>query len=82
MTKPIYPENRLPDEWQIENAGPKVILRPALYNIDLENLLVEHYLPIWNSIRFTLQKSFLEYIIPTLDFLIALNYHSLQGDLP
>lgn len=31
MTKPIYPENRLPDEWQIENAGPKVILRPALY---------------------------------------------------
>ena len=31
MTKPIYPENRLPDELQIENADPKVILRSALY---------------------------------------------------
>ena len=31
MTKPIYPENRLPDEWQIENADPKMILRSALY---------------------------------------------------
>ena len=31
MTKPIYPEKRLPDEWQIENADPKVILRSALY---------------------------------------------------
>lgn len=31
MTESIYPENRLPDEWQMEKADPKVILRPALY---------------------------------------------------
>lgn len=31
MTKPIYLENRLPDEWQIENADQKMILRSALY---------------------------------------------------
>ena len=61
---------------------PNSYFEAGFIHIDLENLLVEHYLPIWNSIRFTLQKSFLEYIIPTLDFLIALNYHSLQGDLP
>ncbi len=35
-----------------------MIFEVGFIHIDLKNLLIEHYLPIWNSIRFTLQKSF------------------------
>lgn len=56
MTKPIYPENRLPDEWQMENADPKAILRSALYILTWKFYLLNIIFP-FGTVYVLLSKS-------------------------